>query len=180
METKKRGGWKLNLTEEQREKRREIGRTRKGNYSTETRKKMSDARLGMKFSEEHRENLRKAWRHRLPDSEETIRRKKDSALKGENNGNWKGGFSKRNGRLVRNEGQKYNYRIVAERILGRPLKEKEVIHHINENKDDDRLENLFLFRTTGAHSTWHLHLRRYGKDLDGSILKSNLELYSVK
>lgn len=36
-------------------------------------------------------------------------------------------------------------RLIVEAYLGRYLAKDEVIHHINENKADDRIENLYLF-----------------------------------
>ena len=46
-------------------------------------------------------------------------------------------------------------RLVAEKYLNRYLTPKEVIHHINGIKDDDRPENLYLFATSGKHSQYH-------------------------
>ena len=43
-----------------------------------------------------------------------------------------------------NRGHVYAHRIVMERHLGRYLQDKEVVHHINEVKTDNRLENLYL------------------------------------
>lgn len=63
--------WKLNLTEEQKKRRTEIGKARKGNYSLETRKKMSEARIGMVFSKEHKNNLKIARNKRKSASKET-------------------------------------------------------------------------------------------------------------
>jgi hypothetical protein len=41
----------------------------------ETRKKMSESRMGMKFSEEHKANLSKAWKTRPPFTKETLEKK---------------------------------------------------------------------------------------------------------
>ena len=40
-------------------------------------------------------------------------------------------------------------------IIGRDLYPEEVVHHINENKLDNRLENLMLLKTRADHN--HLH-----------------------
>ena len=50
--------------------------------------------------------------------------------------------------------------LVAEKALGRFLNKKEFIHHINEIKTDNRLENLYLFPNSSEHSRYHLKLRK--------------------
>lgn len=49
-------------------------------------------------------------------------------------------------------------RIVMEKYLGRLLKPEEVVHHINGDITDDRIENLMLFPNTNEHIKEHHRL----------------------
>ena len=63
------------------------------------------------------------------------------------------------------------HRYIAEGIIGRRLKRRETIHHINEAITDNRPENLYLFQTNNDHLIYHNKLR-YGKVEE--ITESNL------
>lgn len=92
-------------------------------------------------------------------------KRKKSNRNGKNNTNWKGG-------VIYNQGRKliycpnhpcpdfhnkyvYNYRLVMEKCLGKYLKKCEVVHHINKDITDDRIENLYVCKNQSEHARIH-------------------------
>ena len=76
----------------------------------------------------------------------------------EKNPNWKGGRKKFYGYIqIRTEPNKYEFehRLVAEKTIGRKLLKREVVHHINGIKDDNRPENLVVLKNRAEHSKVH-------------------------
>lgn len=51
------------------------------------------------------------------------------------------------------------HRLIAEEMLGRPLRSEEVVHHINGNPEDNRRENLLVFPSQGKHMEHHAKTR---------------------
>jgi len=48
------------------------------------------------------------------------------------------------------------HRLVMEKHLGRGLTKDEIVHHIDNDKSNNELENLMLFPTKSAHTRFHL------------------------
>lgn len=96
---------------------------------------------------------------------------------GDKHYNWKGGKHTDSrgyvhqfdpNKLGKSHGKReYEHRLIVEKSLGRKLRKGETIHHINENTSDNRLKNLYLFKTDSAHRLYH----RWYKN---KRLKSNL------
>lgn len=92
---------------------------------------------------------------------------------------WKGGIIKRDGYFYIMEkgngnGDKYGYvkkcNLPAQKVLGRELKIREVVHHINGKRDDDRNCNL-LICSDSYHK--YLHGKIRGGFNYGSISANN-------
>ena len=52
------------------------------------------------------------------------------------------------------------HRLVMEEHLGRKLTDVEVVHHIDENKLNNSINNLQLFATVGEHTAHHRQMKR--------------------
>jgi uncharacterized protein (DUF1330 family) len=89
------------------------------------------------------------------------------------NPNWRGGKYSREGyKLIyspnhpnkNNRGYVAEHRLIVEKHIGRYLTKDELIHHINEIKDDNRIENLIVVEKR-KHQVLHTVLRfveKYG------------------
>jgi hypothetical protein len=84
----------------------------------------------------------------------------------ESNPRWKGGRYIINGYVILNtpDGRILEHRFILEQHLGRKLRLDEVVHHINENKTDNRLENLLL-TTRQKHIDFH-HIKKWARKHD--------------
>ena len=48
------------------------------------------------------------------------------------------------------------HRLIMEKYLRRKLKSHEIVHHIDRNKSNNKINNLMLFPTKSAHTKYHL------------------------
>ena len=52
-------------------------------------------------------------------------------------------------------GYVYEHILVAEKILGRPLKKEEVVHHKDGKRNNNDPSNLLVFKTKADHTSFH-------------------------
>lgn len=94
---------------------------------------------------------------------------------GKDSSNWKGGKYKDNNGYIKiwidekspyfgmKDSSRYIFRsrLVMAQSLGRLLTKSEVVHHRNEIVDDDRVENLKLFKNRTKHTVYHGKLNNF-------------------
>lgn len=60
-----------------------------------------------------------------------------------------------NHHLAGKSGCVYEHMLVAETMLGRELKDSEVVHHIDGNRANNSPDNLMVFKTKADHTAYH-------------------------
>jgi hypothetical protein len=54
------------------------------------------------------------------------------------------------------DGYIYEHRLVMEKIIRHYLKKEERVHHKNDIRNDNRPDNLTIFKNSGYHMSYHL------------------------
>ena len=147
----------------------------------EYKKKMALINKGRKHSLATRMKISKRQKGRAiflgkKHSQETLQKmrlarlgKPNFSIRGEKHPRWKGGRCS-DGRYIRlfkpdhpfrnKKGYVAEHRLVMEQMIGRYLRKEEIVHHKNGIKDDNRQENLHLFKDHKSHVEFHRNLEK--------------------
>ncbi len=122
--------------------------------------------LGFKKGNIPRNKGKKGFKHSQETREKISRNRKNKCL-GSDNPRWNGGkrhtergyiwVMDKNHPKETYDGYVYEHRKIMEKDLDRYLYDEEVVHHINGDKSDNRIENLMLFENHREH--WRFHNR---------------------
>ena len=98
--------------------------------------------------------------------------------KGKNHPNWKGGRSLNKTYKTQNTSRGFIpiYIIKTEKKLGRNLNSNEVVHHIDNNKRNDNLHNLYLCKNRSQHAKIHSQFNAIAQ----SIAMNLYDLHLIK
>jgi len=69
------------------------------------------------------------------------------------------------------------HRLIVESYIGRKLISGELVHHIDGNKLNNNLENLYIFKNQESHFAFEILIRN--KLFDRYYFKSNLDEYKL-
>jgi hypothetical protein len=149
------------------------------NHSKKSIKRMSDGKKwfytthsawnkNKKMPKSFGEKLRKLFSGRIVSDITKKRMKRNHAdYRMNKHPRWKGGFYFRDGYVyviskehpfANGIGYVKKSRLTMEKHLTRFLKPEEVVHHINGIRNDDRIENLKLFKNNSEHRKHHVGL----------------------
>lgn len=121
------------------------------NCRSEWNKTLSGYWLGKTMSKEARQNM--SANH--------------ADFSGSKNGRWKGGkridkdgyvlVLKKDHPFADYHGYVREHRLEMEKYLGRYLKPEENVHHVDKNKQNNKIDNLKLYASTSEHQKYHYH-----------------------
>ena len=145
------------------------------------KKKISEKLIGHKFNYDKlvETGFKKGnvpWNKDIKMSEEYCNNRKEDG-----NPNWKGGFYKKEGYVfVKQEGHpratKWGYIgehiLVVEKSIGRYLTKEEIVHHINGEKHDNKLENLMVMNKP-EHYWFHKNVDYYRRVVNDYLTSVN-------
>lgn len=57
---------------------------------------------------------------------------------------------------------RHTHRVVAEQMLGRPLRPGEIVHHVDGDKRNNDPSNLVVFASQAEHARYHAMLKHHG------------------
>lgn len=107
---------------------------------------------------------RNSWNKGVPCSPETVKKIRASLI-GDKAPRWNGGKIHNSKGYIQIKSHEHPYkdkrgyilehRLVMEKKIGRYLTRIEVVHHINGNPSDNRIENLQLFSCSAEHIRFH-------------------------
>lgn len=77
-------------------------------------------------------------------------------------------YHKKNGKF------KFEHVMIAEKLIGKPLKKGQGVHHINGIKSDNRNENLVIFPSYEYHALIHSRTRAFDATGDANKRKCSI------
>lgn len=91
------------------------------------------------------------------------RKNRGATIKGKLHGNFKHGLSSHGYKRISIDGHRvYEHIYIIEEAIGRKLKNKESVHHIDLNKQNNDIENLFICNNENEHQIIHYQLEEIG------------------
>jgi hypothetical protein len=140
-------------------------------HTPEACAKISAARKGQLKSAKTRAKMSVAQKGHLVSPE--ARKKMAMAKCGNKSNHWKGGrilcnnayvsLFRPNHPFADGKGYVREHRLFMEAHIGRVLLPTELVHHINGDTGDNRIENLMLFSSNNEHAKYHWTKRKKGE-----------------